>query len=145
MSKILVVYQSFGGKTKSLAEAAAAGARSVGAETVIKEVSAVSADDLSGIGGVILATTQPFQSMAGGTKSLFERLWMGRDKIKKGIRLAIIICHMNDTKPTEDSIKAIAGHLGLEQVAGGLTVKVDEIEAGKESARQLGIAMAQGG
>ncbi|ACZ62513.1 MULTISPECIES: hypothetical protein [Dehalococcoides] len=145
MSKILVVYQSFGGKTKSLAEAAAAGAVSVGAEAAVKEVSAVSPEDFASISGVILATTQPFQSMAGGMKSMFERLWIGRDKVKKGIPFAIIICHMNDTKPTEEGIKAIASHLGLGQLAGELNVKVDEIEAGKESAKQLGIALAQGG
>ena len=145
MPKVLVIYQTFGGKTKSLAEAAAEGASSLGAQAEVKEVSSVNAADLSNVDGIILATTQPFQSMAGDTKKLFERLWMGRDKIKKDIPFAAIVNYMNDPKATEDSLKTIAGHLGLKPVAGSLAVKVSDIEAGKKSARQLGIAMAQGG
>jgi len=145
MSKILVVYQSFDGKTQSLAEAAAAGAASSGAETEVKKVTSASADDLSGVDGLILATTQPFQSMAGDTKSFFERLWMGRDKIRKDTPFATIICHMNDPKATQDSIKTIAGHLGLRETAGWLAVQANDFETGKERARQLGIAIAQGG
>jgi multimeric flavodoxin WrbA len=145
MSKILVTYQTFGGSTKSLAEAAVAGAASAGADTEIREVAMVQADDLSDIDGLILATTQPFQSMAGETKSLFERLWLGRDKIRKGTSFAAIICHKNDPKSTEDNIQTIIDYLGLKQAANWVEVNADEVENGKEQARQLGIAVAQGG
>ena len=42
MSKVLIVYHSFTGKTKSLAEAAAEGARGAGAEVTLLEASAAS-------------------------------------------------------------------------------------------------------
>jgi len=145
MSKILVVYQTFGGKTKALAEAAAEGAASLGAETKVKEVTTVKVDDLSDVDGVIVATTQPFSSMAGDTKKFFEQLWIGRDKIKKETPFAAIINYKSDPKATEASMKTIAGYLGLKPVPGWLTVKADDTEAGKKSARQLGIAMVQGG
>ena len=144
MSKILVIYQSFGGNTKSLAEAAANGAASSGAEISIKDVASANPSDLSDIDGVILATTQPFESMAGDTKSFFERLWIGRDKVKKGTPFAVIVCHKTDPKATEGSIKVIAEYLGLKQSADWLEVKADDIEEGKDRARQLGIAMALG-
>lgn len=145
MSKILVIYQSFGGKTKSLAEAAAAGAAKSGAETEVKEVSVTTADDLSDVDGIILATTQPFQSMAGDTKKFFEQLWLNRDKIKKGTPFATIICHKTDPKATQESLKMFANYLELKPTDDWLTVSADDVEAGKGHARQLGIAMAQGG
>ncbi|AKG54367.1 hypothetical protein DGWBC_1751 [Dehalogenimonas sp. WBC-2] len=142
--KILVVYQSFGGNTKALAEAAAEGAKSAGASIEIKDAANAEAADLANINGLILATTQPFQSMAGETKSFFERLWMGRDNVKKGTALGVIITHKNDPKPTEDSIKTIATYLGMD-ASQWLEVAFDDVEAGKDRARQLGIAIAQGG
>jgi flavodoxin len=144
MSKVLVIYQSFGGSTKSLAEAAAKGAASSGAETEVKEVTSVSPDDLSNIDGLILATTQPFESMAGDTKSLFERLWMGKDKVKKGTPLSVILCYKTDPKATEASIKVIADYLGLKKLGDWLEVKADEVKQGKERARQLGVDMTLG-
>ena len=145
MSKILVVYQSFEGKTKSLAEAAAIGAASTGAKTELKEITLAGPDDLSNTDGVILATTQPFDSMAGDTKRFLEKLWIGRDKIHKDTPFAAIICYKTNPKATEDSIRTISGYLGLKSAVGWLAVKADDFEAGKEHARQLGIAVAQGG
>jgi multimeric flavodoxin WrbA len=145
MSKILIAYQTFSGTTRSLAESAAEGARSVGADAEVKNVTSTNPEDLSDVDGLILATTQPFQSMAGDTKSMFERLWIGRDKIKKSISFAAIICHKNDPKSTEENIKTIVEYLGFKQDIDWLEVKDDDIEAGKERARQLGITIAQGG
>lgn len=145
MSKILVVYQSFEGKTKSLAEAAATGAASTGAQTELKEITSAAPDDLSNSDGLIVATTQPFDSMAGDTKKFFEKLWIGRDKIHKDTLFATIICYKTDPKATEDSIRTISGYLGLKSTVGWLAVKADDLEVGKERARQLGIAVAQGG
>jgi NAD(P)H dehydrogenase (quinone) len=144
MSKVLVIYQSFGGSTKSLAEAAAVGVSQSGAEADIKDVTKVTADDLSDVDGIILATTQPFQSMAGDTKKLFEQLWLGRDKIKKGTHFATIICYKTDPQATQESLKMFADYLELKPTDDWLTVSADDIEAGKEQARQLGIAIVQG-
>ena len=144
MANILVIYQTFGGKTKSLAEAAAAGATSSGAETEVKEATSVGADDLSNIDGVVVATTQSFRSMSGDTKKMFERLWIGRDKIRKGLRLATIVSYMNDAKSTQENMRAIGKNFGFQE-AGELAVKTDDVEDGKLRARQLGIALAQGG
>ena len=145
MSQILIVYQSFGGSTKSLAEAAAAGVADAGAKAEVQDIASTQADDLTNIDGLILATTQPFESMAGETKSFFERLWIGRDKVKKGTPFAAIVCHKTDPKSTENSIKVIADYLGLKQSADWLEVKADDVEGGKERARQLGVALALGG
>ena len=145
MSKVLVIYQSFGGSTKSLAEAAATGVTQAGAEAEIKDITKATADDLSNVDGIILATTQPFESMAGDTKKYFEQLWIGRDKIKKGTPFATIICYKTDPQATQESLKMFAEYLGLKPTVDWLAVSADDIEAGKEQARQLGIAIAQGG
>jgi flavodoxin len=145
MSKILIIYQSFGGSTKSLAEAALTGVSQAGAEAEIKDITEATAADLSNVDGIILATTQPFESMAGDTKKYFEQLWIGRDKIKKGTPFATIICYKTDPQATQENLKLFADYLGLKPIDGWLAVSAEDIEAGKEQARLLGITMAQGG
>jgi NAD(P)H dehydrogenase (quinone) len=145
MSKILVVYQSFGGKTKSLAEAVADGARSVGAQVELKEAASAEASDMAGTDGLIVATTQPFDSMAGEIKKFLEKLWIGRESVGNGISFAGIVCYKTDPAETEKDVDVIVGYLGMKMVGGWLAVKEDKIETGKEPARRLGIAVAQGG
>jgi flavodoxin len=145
MSKVLIIFQSFGGSTKSLAEAAATGVTQSGAEAEIKDVTKATADDLLDVDGIILATTQPFESMAGDTKKLFEQLWIGRDKIKKGTPFATIICYKTDPQATQESLKMFADYLELKPTDNWLTVSAEDTKAGMERARQLGIAIAQSG
>ena len=74
MFKVLVSYFSSTGKTKSLAEAAAEGARSAGADVVVKDVASTDIQDFSNADAALIATPQTFGAMAAETKRLFERL-----------------------------------------------------------------------
>jgi NAD(P)H dehydrogenase (quinone) len=142
MSRVLVSYFSFSGKTRQLAEAAAEGARSAGAEAVVKEVAATNVDDLLTADAFIVATPQSFGTMAGETKKMFERLWMGRDRIEAKPVFAAIVTHATEPAATVDLMKKFGGYFGYGKAADSLTIPVADLEAGKERARQLGASLA---
>ena len=58
MSQVLISYQTFSGKTKILAEAAAEGAKAAGAETMVKGVADTTAQDMAAADAIVLATTR---------------------------------------------------------------------------------------
>lgn len=108
MSKVLIIYHSFTGKTRELAESAAEGARSAGAEVVLKEAVDTNVQDLAAADAIVVAMPQPFQIMDGETKKLFERLWRDREHIGQGKSLSAIICHMGDATATREALKSLA-------------------------------------
>lgn len=76
MASILVVYHSLGGNTKKMAEAVAAGARSVaGTEVSVKTGLEATADDLVACDGVALGSPDYFSYVAGGLKDFFDRAY----------------------------------------------------------------------
>lgn len=92
MSKILVVYHSLGGNTKKMAEAVAAGARSVpGTQVSIKTGLQATTDDLLGCDGVALGSPDYFSYMAGGMKDFCDRTYyptQGKLTGKPGVAFA---------------------------------------------------------
>jgi NAD(P)H dehydrogenase (quinone) len=71
--KVLVAYYSRTGNTAKMAEAVAAGARSAGAEAVLKEVGAVSLQDLKEADGIVIGSPTYYGQMAAEVKQLFDR------------------------------------------------------------------------
>jgi NAD(P)H dehydrogenase (quinone) len=71
--KVLVAYYSRTGNTAKMAEAVAAGARSAGAEAVLKEVGAVSLQDLKEADGIVIGSPTYYGLMAAEVKQLFDR------------------------------------------------------------------------
>jgi|SRR5450756_1826346 len=118
MPKILVTYHSFTGKTKELAEAAARGAESAGADVVLKEVVATTTQDVAGADAILVATPQTFGAMAGDTKKLFERLWQHRQQIAPGKRFAVIVCHSSGPEATLDLMEKFTTYFGFTKVGG---------------------------
>jgi flavodoxin len=145
MAKVLISYQSFTGSCKALAESAAEGVIQAGGKVDVKNVTETTAADLSAHDAFILVTTQPFQSLAGDTKKFFELLWPVREQVKKGLPFAAIICHANDTTDSAAALDKFATYLGWKKFGGWVLAAAGKAEEGKISARQLGIAVAQGG
>jgi len=145
MSKVLVSYFSFTGKTKSLAEAAAEGARSAGADVVVKDAASTDIQDFSNADAVLIATPQTFGTMAAETKRLFERLWGNRETLGQGKRFYSIVTHATGPAPTVELLDKLGGYFGFAKGAESVTVPVAELEAGKERCQQLGAAAAKSG
>ncbi len=109
MSKVLITYHSFTGKTKELVEVAAEGARSAGAEVVLKEIVNTNVQDLTAAAAILVGTPQPFRIMAGETKKLFERLWKDREQIGEGKPFGVIICCASDPAATMEAMDRLCG------------------------------------
>ena len=75
MSKVLVIYCSLSGNTKAAAEAIAEGARSAGAEVVVKGGRDAQPADLLNADAVALGSYDAFSYMGGGLKDFFDRTY----------------------------------------------------------------------
>ncbi len=71
--QVLVTYHSVSGNTEKMAEAVAAGARTVsGAHVVIKRVEQVVAEDLFGSDAIVVGSPVYWSNMAGEVKTFFD-------------------------------------------------------------------------
>jgi multimeric flavodoxin WrbA len=144
MPQVLISYQTFSGKTKILAEAVAEGVKTAGAEAVVKGVVDTTIQDMAAADAIVLATTQPFRTMAGETKSLFERLWKDKEQINPGKPIGFIVCHVaDDATPTLEAMKGLAKLYGFVSAEDGVAVHAAKLDEGKERCRQLGAALAK--
>ena len=72
MSRILVVYHSRTGNTAKMADAVASGAKSAGADVVLKKVSDATLEDMLGADGIIMGSPTYYGQMAAEIKQLFD-------------------------------------------------------------------------
>lgn len=142
MSKVVIAYHTFTGKTKVLAEAAAEGAKNAGAEVLLKETADTTIEDLTTSDAILVATPQPFRVMAGETKKLFERLLQDRKKMR-GKPFGVIICHASDPTATMAAMDRMCSYYSFRKVSEWIAVNNAEIESGKERCRQLGATLAK--
>jgi len=71
--KILVTYHSLSGNTERMAQAVAAGAKSVsGAQIILKRVGQVTAEDLFGADAVVVGSPVYWSNMSGEVKAFFD-------------------------------------------------------------------------
>jgi multimeric flavodoxin WrbA len=144
MSKILVVYHSFSGKTKQLAEIVAAGVKSAGAQAVVKGVAEASIDDFAGVDGLFILTPTTFGSYSGETKAMFDRLWMHKAKLTPKLPVqAVVFCGMNPGSTVAD-LEKLTGIFGFAKVGEWPVFKGAEFETAKERCHQLGSEFAIG-
>ena len=127
MPKVLIVYHSFTGKTKSLAEATAEAARGAGAEVTLLEASAACGQR----GRKRRARRRhaaTFGSLAGETKKFFERL----DR-KGQARGQNRFCwhRLHAEEPAATRKLHSAAHFGFTTLQAPLLVPVGELDAGQ--------------
>ncbi|MBN1631127.1 MAG: flavodoxin domain-containing protein [Thermoleophilia bacterium] len=142
MSTVLIAYHSFTGKTKSLAEAAAEGARSTGAEVKLREAQNVSVEDVAAADVLVLATPPTFGTPAGEMKKLLERLWISKDHLQPGKGFATIVCHAQEPAATSGLFSALPQYFGFVGPREPLLIAADEVDAGRDRARELGATAA---
>ncbi|MBI4286972.1 MAG: hypothetical protein HY671_00920 [Chloroflexi bacterium] len=143
MSKVLITYHTFSGKTKSFAEAAAEGVTSAGVDVVLKDAAGTLAQDVAAADAILVATPQPFKMLAGESMKLFERLWKDRAQIGEGKSLGVIVCYMNDATPTLEALKSLASHFKFTPQGDWVAASVKDLATGKNDCHRLGRQLAQ--
>ena len=122
MSKILVVYCSLSGNTKAAADLVAEGARSAGAEVVVKDGFSAQPADLLQCGAVALGSYDAFSYMGGGLKDFLDRAFYPTKDGVTGKPYAVFITHGGGGKAVA-SIEAIAQSFKFRKVADSVLVK----------------------
>jgi len=142
MPKALITYHTFTGKTKTLAEAAAEGAKNEGAEVVLKEIADTTIQDMAACDAILVVTSQPFGTIAGETKKLFERLSKDKEQVN-GKFFSAIICHMSDPSITAGTMDRLCSYYKFTRLGEWVTVNAAELEDGKERCCQLGATLVK--
>ena len=81
MARVLVIYVSQEGNTKSLAEAVAAGAREAGAQVAVQTAQNTTNEDLVAADAIAAGSPVSFGNMAGEMKTLWDRSVTVRERL----------------------------------------------------------------
>lgn len=157
MKTLLVVYVSFTGGARQMAEAAAEGARGEqGVQVRLLQAPQAGPEDLLGADGYVFAGPEMLGAMAGLLKDLFDRCYYPLLERLQGRPYAALVCAGSDGQGAARQIERIATGWRLKAVAPPLVVCThaqtpQAIQAPKqlppaelEACRELGAAMAAG-
>jgi flavorubredoxin len=122
MSKVLVVYCSMSGNTKTAAEAVAEGARAAGAKVVVKTGFEAQPGDLEGCDAVALGSYDAFSYMGGGLKDFLDRAFYPTQNAVTGKPYGAFLTHGGGGKAIA-SIESIAQSFKLKKIADSVLVK----------------------
>ncbi|MDF0590570.1 flavodoxin family protein [Candidatus Methanocrinis natronophilus] len=88
MTKVLVVYHSRSGNTARMAQAVAEGAKSGGAEVVVKKVEEAALEDLTGADGIVLGAPTYFGTLSAEMKGFIDGSVRVRGKLENKVGAA---------------------------------------------------------
>lgn len=143
MAKVLVVYHSGTGNTKTMAQAVAEGVKEIaGVEAELKEADQVSVNDL--INADVLAFGSPnyFSYMAGVVKVIFDKAYLSRNKLR-GKPFAAFASSGGEDTGSVQSIESVAATCGLRKVCEGVAVSGMPTESESQDCRKLGATLAR--
>ena len=115
MAKILVVYCSLSGNTEVAAQAVADGARSAGAEVVLKTASQAEPKDLQACDAVALGSYDAFSYMGGGLKDFFDRAFYPTQGLVTDKPYVAFVTHGGGGRAIQ-SIESIANSFKLKKI-----------------------------
>ena len=141
MAKVLVVYCSMTGNTKAAAEAVAEGARTAGAEVVLKEGLKAEPDDLLACDAVALGSYDAFSYMGGGLKDFLDRALYPTRSAVANKPYAAFLTHGGGGKALA-SIESVAGAFKFQKAVDAVSVKGRPDAQAVASLQALGATLA---
>ena len=142
MSNLLVVYCSMSGNTKAAAEAIAEGARSEGAQVVVKDACDAQPEDLLCCDAVALGSYDAFSYMGGGLKGFLDRTFYPTQNQVTDKPYAAFVTHGGGGKAIE-SIESIAQSFKLEKAAEPVLVKGKPEGQAIDDLKALGVKLGK--
>jgi flavodoxin len=121
MTRILVAYCSMTGNTKAAAEAVADGARSAGAQVVVKKAADVQPADLRECDAAAFGTYDAFGYMGGELKYMFDRAFYPTQGQLAGKHFAAFVTHGGGGKAAH-SVESVAQALRLKRATNAVLV-----------------------
>ena len=143
MSKVLIIYHSFTGKTEKMADAIAEGVRGVeGVEVSLKKAAEAGPTDLENTDGVAFGAPNTFGGMAGALKDFFDRAWPVHEKTK-GKTAVAFTCEMPDQSGALKEIEQFLGRYGLQVAAKGIAAPGDVGQDELAQCKKMGESLAK--
>jgi NAD(P)H-dependent FMN reductase len=157
--RLLVVWHSFTGATRSMAQALVDAAREAGGDGLqisLLHAAEAGADDVLAADAVVFATPETLASISGAMKDFFDRSYYPLLGRCEGKPYALMVCAGSDGHPTIAQLQRIATGLRMREVAEPILVcthaqtaeaiaAVKQLpEAELEHARELGALLAAG-
>jgi len=141
MGRVLVIYHSDKGHTRSLAELVAEGARSVeGTEVKLVPAADVDLSEAAEADGFAIGSPNYFDYVAGEVKSFFDKIL--NDQRFHGKLYVGFGTHGGDEKVL-GVLDWLASHCHLKEVVTGLECRCDHVPQCAQAARALGKALAE--
>ena len=143
MSKVLVVYHSGTGNTKTMAQAVADGAKQVsGVEALLKKAGQVTITDLVAADALAFGSPTYFSYMAGAVKAIFDEAYPSRNQIR-GKPFAAFASGGGGEVNCVQSIERVAASCGLHKVCEGVAVGGMPTTEESQECRKLGATLAR--
>ncbi|HUW34521.1 MAG TPA: flavodoxin domain-containing protein [Planctomycetota bacterium] len=142
MAKVLVVYYSLSGNTEAAAKAVAEGARSVGADVVLKKATDAVPQDLLDCTAAALGSYDAFSYMAGGLKDFLDRAFYPTQGQVTDKPYGAFLTHGGGGRALA-SMESIAQAFKLKKAAEPVSVKGRPDAAATAKLRALGEALAK--
>ncbi len=144
-ARLLIVYHSQTGHTRSMARAVLRGARRVPeVETRMKMALYAGLDDLLQARGLLLGTPENFGYMSGALKNFLDRTYYPAQGKISGLPYAVFISAGNDGSGALRSIERIACGYPLKPVCEPIIARGELDEAMLQRCEELGETMASG-
>ena len=146
MPRLLIVYHSQTGNTKTMAEAARQGATDPlikGVDVRLKTVADAGAEDLLAAQGLLLGTPENFGYMSGGMKDFLDRTFYPVEGKLRPLPYAVFISAGNDGEGALRAIRRIAGGYPFVEVQEPVIARGD-VEPHLSACRELGMTLAAG-
>jgi flavorubredoxin len=141
MSKVLVVYCSMSGNTLAAAQAVAEGAKSAGAQVVVKTGFEAQPQDLLDCSAVALGSYDAFSYMGGGLKDFLDRAFYPTQKQVTDKPYVAFLTHGGGGKAIT-SIESVAKTFKLKKVAESVLVKGKPQGQAVADLKALGVKLA---
>lgn len=143
--RLLIVYHTQTGNTGRLAEAVAAGARTVPeVDTRLLRAFDAGVDDLLACQGLLIGTPENFGYMSGAVKDFFDRTYYPVEGLTEGLPYGLFVSAGNDGTGAVREVGRIATGYHWKRVADALIVRKAVTEPDLLRAQELGEAFASG-
>ena len=145
--RLLIVFHTQTGNTRSLAHAALEGARDPridGVDARILPARQAGPDDLLQANGLLLATPENFGYMSGGMKDFLDRTFYPVEGRIQPLPYAVLISASNDGQGALGAIRRIAPGYPFVEVQEPVIARGEIAERDLEASRELGMALAAG-
>ncbi len=144
MANVLIVYHSYRGITPKMVEALEEGIKKAGGQSTTLKANEAKPEDLLAADTIVLASGQPFGSLAGPVKTFLESCWIyeGKDQFA-GKKYALMLNGARDQKDVTVYLDNILPYFKLQKAAEAVTCLANEVDITLEKCSELGEQLGQ--